>query len=193
MNSFLCIISKFTSRLAWVSIRLSAAGMVAMTAVIIWQVWGRYVLNDTPDWTERTALLLVLYFALIAAAAGVLNRGHLSIVFLQDMLPVKARFALALASLVTVIYIDLPPLVVFQRMFAGMNIFALLAIPFFIYAGELMLHGGIAERLMRFANAIVGNIRGGLGCPPRSSSSAACYRAPLRRRNPQRLRLFMRC
>ena len=94
MNSFLNILSKFTSRLAWLSVRLSAAGMLVMTAVIIWQVWGRYVLNDTPDWAERTALLLVLYFALIAAAAGVRNRGHLSIVFLQDMLPRRARFAL---------------------------------------------------------------------------------------------------
>ena len=72
-------------------------------------------------------------------------------------------FALGLSSIVTVFYLDLPPLVVFQRMASGMNVFALIAIPFFIYAGELMLHGGIADRLVRLASAAVGHVRGGLG------------------------------
>jgi len=70
---------------------------------------------------------------------------------------------LAGSSMVTILYMDLPPMIVFQRMAAGMNVFALMAIPFFIYAGELMLHGGISDRLVRLANAIIGHIRGGLG------------------------------
>jgi len=44
-----------------------------------------------------------------------------------------------------------------------MNIFSFLAIPFFIFAGELMLYGGIADRIVRFAKDLVGHIRGGLG------------------------------
>jgi len=44
-----------------------------------------------------------------------------------------------------------------------MNIFSFLAIPFFIFAGELMLHGGIADRIVAFAKNLVGHIRGGLG------------------------------
>ena len=48
-------------------------------------------------------------------------------------------------------------------MAAGMNIFALIAIPFFIYAGELMNQSGIAERLVRFAHALLARVRGGLG------------------------------
>ncbi len=76
---------------------------------------------------------------------------------------VPVAFSLGLAALFTLLYDGLPAMVAFQRMAAGMNIFALLAIPFFIYAGELMLYGGIAERLVRFANALVGHIRGGLG------------------------------
>jgi len=79
------------------------------------------------------------------------------------LLGVPIAFTLGLSSLVTVMYMDLPPLVVFQRMAAGMNVFALMAIPFFIYAGELMLHGGIADRLVRLASATVGHVRGGLG------------------------------
>ena len=79
------------------------------------------------------------------------------------LLGVPIAFTLAIASLTTVVYMDLPPVVVFQRLSAGINVFALLAIPFFIYAGELMLHGGIADRLVRLANAMIGHIRGGLG------------------------------
>ena len=56
--------------------------------------------------------------------------------------------------------LDIPPIVAFQRMAAGMNIFALMAIPFFIYAGELMNESGIAERLVRFAHSLLARIRG---------------------------------
>ena len=50
-----------------------------------------------------------------------------------------------------------------QRMFSATTAFTLLAIPFFILAGNLMNTGGITERIFRFANACVGHIRGGLG------------------------------
>jgi tripartite ATP-independent transporter DctM subunit len=48
-------------------------------------------------------------------------------------------------------------------MTSGMNVFSFLAIPFFIFAGELMLYGGIAERIVKFAMSLVGHVRGGLG------------------------------
>lgn len=83
--------------------------------------------------------------------------------FLALLIGVPVAFALGLSSIATVFYMDLPPLIVFQRMASGMNAFALIAIPFFIYAGELMLHGGIADRLVRLASAAVGHVRGGLG------------------------------
>jgi tripartite ATP-independent transporter DctM subunit len=79
------------------------------------------------------------------------------------ILGVPVAFTLGVSSIVTVMYMDLPLELVFQRMSAGMNAFALMAIPFFIYAGELMLHGGIADRLVRLASCVVGHIRGGLG------------------------------
>ncbi|WP_420392838.1 TRAP transporter large permease [Acuticoccus sp.] len=50
-----------------------------------------------------------------------------------------------------------------QRMFSATTAFTLLAIPFFILAGNLMNTGGITQRIFRFANACVGHIRGGLG------------------------------
>jgi tripartite ATP-independent transporter DctM subunit len=72
-------------------------------------------------------------------------------------------FALGIAALSAFWYEGLPLLIVFQRIVAGVNVFALMAIPFFIFAGDLMFHGGIAMRLVRFAQAAVGAVRGGLG------------------------------
>ncbi|NRB55044.1 MAG: TRAP transporter large permease [Salinicola sp.] len=72
-------------------------------------------------------------------------------------------FAVGLASIVTFLYEGLPLFVGFQRIVSGISVFSLLAIPFFIFAGELMLHGGISSRLVRFASAAVGRMRGGLG------------------------------
>ena len=72
-------------------------------------------------------------------------------------------FCLGVSSFATVLYRGLPPLVVFQRLNSGMSVFSLLAIPFFIYAGDLMVRGGIASRIVAFAGSMVGHIRGGLG------------------------------
>jgi tripartite ATP-independent transporter DctM subunit len=72
-------------------------------------------------------------------------------------------FCLGISSLATVVYMGLPPLVVFQRMNSGMSVFSMLAIPFFIYSGDLMVRGGIAGRIVAFAASIVGHLRGGLG------------------------------
>ncbi|TRL37089.1 TRAP transporter large permease [Rhizobium straminoryzae] len=72
-------------------------------------------------------------------------------------------FCLGIASLATVLYLGLPPIVVFQQLNSGMNVFAMMAIPFFIFAGDLMVRGGIAGRLVRFAAGLVGHLRGGLG------------------------------
>ncbi|PIP00188.1 TRAP dicarboxylate transporter, DctM subunit [uncultured Pleomorphomonas sp.] len=72
-------------------------------------------------------------------------------------------FAIGLSSLATVLYEGLPVAVVFQRMAAGMNVFAFLTIPFFIFTGELMMYGGIADRIIRCSKALVGHVRGGLG------------------------------
>jgi tripartite ATP-independent transporter DctM subunit len=57
---------------------------------------------------------------------------------------------------------ELSPLLVVQRMLASTDSFPLLAIPFFLLAGNLMNIGGVTDRLFRFANCLVGHIRGGL-------------------------------
>ncbi|MFO1326559.1 MAG: TRAP transporter large permease [Rubrivivax sp.] len=79
------------------------------------------------------------------------------------VLGVPVAFAIGLSSVATILAAGLPMAVVFQKMVGGMQVFSFLAIPFFVFAGELMLHGGIAERIVRFANSLVGHVRGGLG------------------------------
>ena len=79
-------------------------------------------------------------------------------------------FALGLASVAGFLYEGLPLQIAFQRIVSGVSVFSLLAIPFFVFAGELMLQGGIAARLVRLAAAAVGSIRGGLGAVNVASS-----------------------
>ena len=79
------------------------------------------------------------------------------------VLGVPVAFSIGLASIATVLYSGMPVEIVFQKMVGGMQVFSFLAIPFFVFAGELMLYGGIAYRIVRFANSLVGHVRGGLG------------------------------
>ena len=72
-------------------------------------------------------------------------------------------FCLGIASLVTVTYLGRPPVVVFQQLNSGVSAFTLMAIPFFIFAGDLMMRGGIAARIIAFAGSVIGHVRGGLG------------------------------
>src|SRR5512139_2416959 len=73
-------------------------------------------------------------------------------------------FALAGATLAAVgLGGDFPLVVVLKEMFVGIDSFALLAVPFFILAAELMSGGSLTEVLLRFASQFVGHRRGGLG------------------------------
>ncbi|WP_099867902.1 TRAP transporter large permease [Pararhizobium haloflavum] len=78
-------------------------------------------------------------------------------------LGVPVAVSLGLSSLAYIVAAGLPLVVIPQRMYAGIDVFVLLCIPGFILAGNLMNGGGITERIIRFANALVGWMRGGLG------------------------------
>ncbi len=76
---------------------------------------------------------------------------------------VPVAVTLGLASVAYLLLEGIPLVSVPQKMYAGMDVFVLLCIPGFILAGNLMNSGGITERIIRFANALVGWMRGGLG------------------------------
>ena len=88
----------------------------------------------------------------------------LSLSFLAFMLlGMPVAFAIGLSCLLTFAFEGLPFETAIQMMVSGMNVFSFLAIPFFIFSGELMLHGGIADKIVAFARSLVGHWRGGLG------------------------------
>jgi len=78
------------------------------------------------------------------------------------ILRVPITYSLASASIVTAIYLKIPLMAIVQQMVQGVRSFSLLAIPFFIIAGEMMGQGGIARKLIELANVFVGRIQGGL-------------------------------
>lgn len=75
---------------------------------------------------------------------------------------VPITFSLIFSSIATALYLKIPLMAVVQQMVQGVRSFSLLAIPFFIIAGEMMGQGGISRRLIQFSNLLVGRIRGGL-------------------------------
>src|SRR5262245_56605759 len=77
-------------------------------------------------------------------------------------LGVPVAFSLCAASLATILYLGLPADVFVIETAAGTDSTTLIAIPLFILAGQLMLHGGISAKLIAFANSLVGYVRGGL-------------------------------
>ena len=79
------------------------------------------------------------------------------------LLGVPVAFSIGLSSLATLLYEGMPLAVGFQQMISGMSPFSFLAIPFFIFAGEIMMYGGIADRIVDFAKSLAGHVRGGLG------------------------------
>jgi TRAP-type C4-dicarboxylate transport system permease small subunit len=70
--------------LARVLLILSAICLIVMTAVISWQVFTRYLLGSSPPWAEPAALLLLIWFVLFAASAGVYECSHIEVGFFRD-------------------------------------------------------------------------------------------------------------
>ncbi|WP_158043695.1 TRAP transporter small permease [Skermanella pratensis] len=98
MKPALAAYSRLLDMLARLALWIGGFGLVAMTAAIAWQVWGRFVLGDTPSWTEPVSLFLMLWFILLVAAVGVRERFHLGLDLIRDTVPEPVRVALDLFS-----------------------------------------------------------------------------------------------
>jgi len=87
------------------SLRTAVLGLVVLVICVQWQVVGRYLLNDSPTWTEPFALLLVLYITALAVAVGVRDAGHLGMESVVVLLPKAAqRVAEALIHLCVIAF-----------------------------------------------------------------------------------------
>lgn len=91
MSEFFARLSEKSSLFAkW----FAGAGLLLMTGIISWQVFARYVLNASPSWAEQAALLLMIWYVMFAAAAGVREGFHIRISVLADSLPEGPRILL---------------------------------------------------------------------------------------------------
>src|SRR5882757_5300602 len=70
---------------------VAVTGLAGIVAVVAAQVFGRYVLNDTPIWAESTALVLILYVTMLGAAVGVRDAGHIGMESLLVLVPERIR------------------------------------------------------------------------------------------------------
>lgn len=86
-----CLLTRINAPLARACMILAVAGLLMIVAIVFYQVFGRYVLNSSPTWTENLALVLVLYVTLIGAAAGVRDAGHIGMESLLVLVPGKIR------------------------------------------------------------------------------------------------------
>jgi C4-dicarboxylate transporter, DctM subunit len=86
----------------------------------------------------------------------------LLVVFIISGMPIAFAIGIA-ATLFLALYQQIPMVVTHARLFGGIDSFPLLAVPFFILAGELMNIGGVTLRLVALAKVLVGHVRGGLG------------------------------
>ncbi len=82
--------------------------------------------------------------------------------FVLLLLGLPVALAIGVSSLVAILSEGVPLMLITQRMFAGTDSFALIAVPFFILAGDLMAEGKVSEKLVEFADALFGFLKGGL-------------------------------
>ncbi|WP_181708122.1 TRAP transporter small permease [Chthonobacter rhizosphaerae] len=80
-------VSRVLDVLSTAALWLAAIGLVAMTLIVGWQVFGRYVLNSTPIWSEPLTLQLMSWFIVFGAAVGVRENFHLGLDLLHYLLP----------------------------------------------------------------------------------------------------------
>ena len=93
--------------LSRVALWISGIGLVAMTGVVGWQVFARYILNDTPSWAEPLSLQFMGWFILLGAAVGVRESVHLGLDLVRHLMPPAVQRAMDMVNLGLVAFFGL--------------------------------------------------------------------------------------
>jgi TRAP-type C4-dicarboxylate transport system permease small subunit len=102
-HPLLAAIAKFLSRVSTAALYIAGAGLVAMSVIVLWQVFLRYVLNWSNAWTELGAILIMSWFIFLGAAVGVRENYHLGFDVLLYVLPPGSKKILRTISDVVVL------------------------------------------------------------------------------------------
>lgn len=81
------IFDRFLDLITLINTFLTGVGLVVLTVIFGWLVFGRYVLNSTPTWVEQVALLLVVYISFLGASIGVHKKTHLGVSVFREISP----------------------------------------------------------------------------------------------------------
>jgi len=170
MTRAVSALSLLLGLLARLVVLLAGLALVGLLVITGWMVFGRYVLNDTPTWVERAALLTILFVALPVAAVGVRERFHMAVEIAPAALPGRLRAAVGVIVELLLFCFGLVMLTwaeTLASMMWGFNI-PLLGLPQGLQFVPMMLCGGLtalfaAEHLLRRA----------AGLPPPGQGEAA--------------------
>lgn len=88
--------TKFCAAVARSSLMLAVVLLIAVILCVQWQVFGRYILNDTPTWAENLAMLIVLFVTALGVAVGVRDAGHIGLESLVGLLPQAWQYRIEL-------------------------------------------------------------------------------------------------
>lgn len=82
---------RFHAILSRICLQIVVAGLVVIIAAVLYQIWGRYIMDSSPTWTEIFALVLILWVSCLAAAVGVRDGRHIGMESLLTYAPPKVR------------------------------------------------------------------------------------------------------
>ncbi len=99
MRNFMLAIKPILGGLSRLSLYIAGLGIIAMTIIVGWQVFGRYILNDSPSWSEPLSLYLMSWFIMLGAAVGVRESVHLGLDIVRYVMPPVVQKTMDLISL----------------------------------------------------------------------------------------------
>jgi TRAP-type C4-dicarboxylate transport system permease small subunit len=102
MTGFARMLTRINARLSLIALLAAGFGLIAMTAIVAWTVFGRYILNATPTWGEPASLFLMLWFILLGGSVGVRELDHMGFDVGLHYLRGRAKSALIIANEVLV-------------------------------------------------------------------------------------------